>query len=192
MSRTVRLILLAIAFTAALAAMAGLHLSQRERGQEIRLAMEPVDPRDLLLGHYVIVSTPAHRLDTGALAGADAFERGEEIWVELGLGEDGRHLPVALRRAQPAAPALRGRVRSSFTPFQPIEEREAELAPPAQIINAEFNVERYYAAPDDALALERMTQDARLAIILSVAPDGSAVIKGLEIDGEARYDRVIY
>jgi len=191
MSIVMRLLLLAAAFTAVLAGMAGLHLHQRDAGAEVRLPTEPVDPRDLLLGHYVIIRTPVHELDTGALAGADEFERGDPIWVELGPGPDGYAEPIALRRTAPSGPSLQGRVRYSYTPFLTTDEREAGAQDPAPQISAAFNIERYYASPDDALELEMMRQDGRLAVILSVAADGAAVIKGLEIDGATYYDRVL-
>jgi hypothetical protein len=36
-----------------------------------------------------------------------------------------------------------------------------------------------------------MRNQDRLRLIISVAPDGRAVIKGLEIDGERRIDRIL-
>ena len=62
------------------------HANARAGGTEIRLEMEPVDPRDLLLGHYVELVTPLQRLDTSEFgdAGGHVFQRGDRIWVGLG------------------------------------------------------------------------------------------------------------
>ncbi len=201
MNRTLRLILLAAALIGTLAVMAATNLIRRESGTEIRLALEPVDPRDLLMGHYVVVRTPAHSLETATLAGIDDWSAGEEIFVALQPREDGLMEPASLhRRPPPGAMGLRGRVRSAFEPFRPVDfdpetgeplpSRDDAEAEPGLVVNAVFNIERYYASPEDALALERMVRNSELALILSVDENGDAVIKGLVIDGEARYDRL--
>lgn len=201
MNRSFRLILLAAALIATLAVMAGTSLVRRESGAEIRLALEPVDPRDLLMGHYVVVRTPAHSLETAALGGVDDWTAGDEIFVALTPRPDGLMEPVSLhRQPRPGEIGLRGRVRSAFEPFRPVDfdpetgeplpETDTVDAEPGLVVNAVFNIERYYASPEDALALERMVRDSTLALILSVDENGDAVIKGLVIDGEARYDRL--
>ena len=54
-----------------------------------------------------------------------------------------------------------------------------------------YNLEAYYAEADQARELDTMRNEDRLRLIVSLAPDGRAVIKGLEIDGERRIDRVL-
>src|SRR3954454_22511931 len=51
-------------------------------GQEVRLELTPVDPRDLFRGDYVVL---AYRIGTvnAPLGGATAFTRGQQVFVTL-------------------------------------------------------------------------------------------------------------
>ncbi|WP_158272097.1 GDYXXLXY domain-containing protein [Marinicauda salina] len=206
MNRTARLLAIAAAMTAILAGLVGHHAWRREHGAEIRLAMEPVDPRDILLGHYVAIRTPIHRLDTRDLDGpAEGWRRGEAVFVALRRDEDDAWSPVAIARTRAAAGAndrvvIRGRVErvSEALDFAEVEETrpEGEVATRREpvegsarpALSVRYNLERYFAPEDAALALEDMRREDRLRLIVSVGEDGGAIIKGLEIDGEARYE----
>ncbi|OAB61833.1 hypothetical protein AY599_09345 [Leptolyngbya valderiana BDU 20041] len=200
MSRFARLCAVALAMTVVLAGMVGLHAANRAGGQEILLEMEPVDPRDLLLGHYVIIDTSLHRLDTAALAGPDTgWRRGRPVFVALEAGGDGAMHATGAFRAPPEPPFIRGRIAHVSTQFdhapaEPLEDgspglrRDPVEGSQRDVLRVRYNLERYYASPDQALALERMRNDGRLRLIVSLGADGNAVIKGLEIDGEARRD----
>ena len=54
-----------------------------KNGHEVRLAVVPVDPRDLLRGDYIVLSYGISRLDNDKLAGDDAFAVGDPIYVTL-------------------------------------------------------------------------------------------------------------
>ncbi|MGJ3232607.1 MAG: GDYXXLXY domain-containing protein [Oceanicaulis sp.] len=197
-----RLLAVAALMSAVLAGLVVHHAQRRAGGAEIYLDMAPVDPRDLLLGHYVILETPLHRLDTATLDGPQTgWARGDAVYVALEPGETGSMQPVGAFHEPPAAPFIQGRVEHVFTEqdyeepvpledgspgfsYEPIPGTERDQ------LRVRYNLERYYAPRDQALALEAMRNEDRLRLIASVGPDGSAVIKGLEIDGEARYDRL--
>lgn len=173
-----------------LAFMAASQLTLRATGTEVLLDAEPIDPRSLFRGFYVIIATPAHRLDAGLLAGADEFERGDEIFVVLTPGEDGVWSPISLARRAPdpqaGTVAMRGRVTSVRPAFNATGDGDA-VGP---FIRAAFNIESYFADQDGAKALETAVREERLRVIVSVARDGSAALKGLELDGVKTYDRV--
>lgn len=200
MSRFVRLCAIALAMTLALAGMVALHAANRAGGQEILLDMEPVDPRDLLLGHYVVIDTPLHRLDTAALDGpSTGWRRGTEVFVALEPDDAGAMSPIGAFRAPPGTTFIRGRIervstQTDFAPAEPLEDgspgfrREPIEGTQRDQLRVRYNLERYFASPEQALALERMRNEGRLRLIVSLGEDGNAVIKGLEIDGEPQYD----
>lgn len=203
MTLAVRLTLIVLAMTAFLAAMVVRHADLRAGGTEIVLPMEPVDPRDVLLGYYVIIETPAHRLDMGALDGPEqGWTAGDTIYVALAEGEDGAWRPSAAAPARPQTGVfLQGRVIavrtiSDMRAVDPAEEeaegwrvrREPVPGTERETLRVRYNLERYYADAETAGALEDMRRENRLRLIVSIGSDGAAVIKGLEVDGEARYE----
>ncbi|XBQ15167.1 MAG: GDYXXLXY domain-containing protein [Oceanicaulis sp.] len=199
---TIRLLAVATMMTAVLAGLVGHHAYRRSSGTEVLLEMEPVDPRDVLLGHYVILTTPVHRLDTGALEGPETgWARGDLVYVALEETAAGAALPVGAFREAPGGLFIRGRVQSvstqqEYTEPEPLEDgsigwrREPVPGTQRDELWVQYNIERYYAPQDQALALERQRNEDRLRLIVSVGDDGGAVIKGLEIDGERRIDRL--
>jgi uncharacterized membrane-anchored protein len=202
MSLFVRLAALAAAMSAILAAMVGVHAANRAGGTEIYLDMAPVDPRDLLLGHYVIIETELHRLDTADLGGPQTgWSRGDTAYVTLEETDTGSMAPVGAYLERPDGLFIQGRVERVFTTrdhedLAPLEDgspgfvREPIPGTERDELRVRYNLERYYAPREQALELERMRNEDRLRLIVSLSADGHAVIKGLEIDGEPRYDRL--
>ena len=205
MTLTARLLLIAAAMSAVLIGLVASHAAQRSGGQEIRLAMEPVDPRDILLGHYVIIETPAHRFSEPISDDGDLqWRAGDDIFVSLAPDDNGALRPISVHRRRQDArhPYLSGKVRNAFDRWErtqatsEIDEDGKEIWTPSEPIPGTrsielrmvFNLERYFAEEKAALALEAMRRDDRLRLIVSLSPRGHAVIKGLEIDGEAHYD----
>ncbi|MFW6413548.1 MAG: GDYXXLXY domain-containing protein [Oceanicaulis sp.] len=202
MSRAIRLCLTALVMTGVLAALVGHHAMRRAGGTEIYLDMEPVDPRDLLLGHYVVLTTPLHRIDTAEVDGPDeGFARGDLVFVSLRETESGSMVPAGVYREPPGGLFVRGRledayVEQEFSEPEPLEDGSpgwrAEPIPGTarDVLRIRYNLERYFAPKDQALALETMRNENRLRLIASIGADGGAVIKGLEIDGERRIEEL--
>jgi len=171
--------LMAIAMTAFLVTMLVRHEHARTNSPEIVMTVEGYDPRDLLLGHYARITTPLRSLDPRQLDGDDAFEIGAPIYVTLTIDENGLARPAALHNTHPGIGLVAaGRIRSAH-----------------EVIQAQFNIERYYAGRSEALALEDRLQgeeadEAPVRIILALPASGHLLIKGFEIDGERRIDRV--
>lgn len=217
MTHTARLLGLAFLMTLVLTGMVGMHANQRASGMEVRLSMEPVDPRDILLGHYITLRTPLHRLNLDEFdeTSDEDWQRGDSIFVQIAPDEDGIWMPVAIFRSN-AVPALNEsgavliqgyvdyvserlvpRTRPDTDPenevstdIQPVPvEQNAELQSQTEL-RVRYNLERYYAAQDRALELESMRNEDRLILIVAVGSTGKAVIKGLSIDGEDHYDRL--
>lgn len=197
MSTSMRLIIMAAFMTGVLIAMAGLHAAQRTGGIEIRLDMLAVDPRDPLLGHYIIIETPIHQLDLNAYGPVQTgFTRGSDVFVTL-LSDDetGSWSAASVHERHPGeGVVIRGKVERVFPLIPWLEDEDGEWVRdrdnPRDELRMRYNLERYYASRDEALALEDMREGGRLRLIVSVSASGDAVIKGLEIDGEDRLDRL--
>lgn len=200
MSLLLRLLAVALVMSVILTGLVARHAWLRSSGQEIYLEMEPVDPRDVLLGHYVQLRTGLHQLDTSELDGPDTgWARGDRVYVALSETGTGAMAPSGASHQPPAWPFILGRVhsvrtQSDFTEPEPLEDGSpgwrGDPIPGTErdTLQVRYNLERYYAPSEQALALEAMRTQDRLRLIVSVADDGSAIIKGLEIDGEPQYD----
>lgn len=197
MSAPVRLIVMALAMSGVLIAMAGLHAAQRAGGTEVRLDMLAIDPRDPLLGHYVVIETPLHQLDLNAYGPVQTgFSRGNDVFVTLRRDDEtGSWAAASVHQRHPGeGVVIRGKVDQVFERFDWVTGDDGEQFPDRDNARDElyvrYNLERYYASRDEALALEEMREGSRLRLIVSVSGSGDAVIRGLEIDGEDRLDRL--
>lgn len=151
----------------------------RAGGQEVRLAMEAVDPRSLLHGHYVLLNL-TQRLEPGA-----PCPPGEQANEWLALRRDGAAHVLAGAGGSTDAALRHGPIplRGSFTCMTGEGERPGW-------VQIDIGVERFHINQDDALAIERILreqqpdEETRAFAIVSVGRDGRARLKGLEIDGE--------
>lgn len=184
---SVRTLLILVAMTLFLGAMTGLQLNARSSGTEVLLAARPIDPRDLFRGYYVRIGLDISELDAAELDGADDFAPGDRIFVTIEADADGVWLPVSLARNRPAeGVAVQGRVTSVREAGE--WDREEDRFGP--FISARYNLESYFADEAEAKRLETKLREGAFRVIAAVGPDGSAVIKGVEVDGEKVYDRL--
>lgn len=202
MSVTIRLALIAAAMTAFLGFLVISHAAARASGTEVVLDVRGYDPRDIFLGHFSLITTDLQQLDAAELDGEDDFEAGDPLYVVLAPGSDGLWQPVSLHSQRPdAGPFIHGVVRSSYRVDSQLTDpgtgEDLELGSDNRIwIRANFNIERYYASRELAQQLDDSlrTLDADggngVRLILSLPPDGDAIIKGFEIEGLRRIDRL--
>lgn len=150
-------------------------------GQEVLLETGFIDPRDLFRGHYTRLDLLISNLQRADVTINDTFKWGEPVYVVLDTsGSFAR--PVSLHSSYPTdsiGPVLRGQT-------QFITSNNAES------LRIDFPFDRFFAAKDRAITLQNLQSDRKLGVILSVAKDGSAMIKGLTIDGEKIYEEPLY
>lgn len=177
MTRMVRLLLVAAAMTFFLVAMIADHQFRRHSGTEVLLDLEPVDPRDLLAGYYVIITTPLHNLDPSDIEGDNTFGPGDDVFVVIEPSANQSWQAASIHRDRPQEGLyIHGKVRFA---------RDT-------MMRAQFNIERYYADEATAQALEdrRRANLSSMRLVIAVGNDGRALIRGLEIDGERHLDRL--
>lgn len=192
-----------ILIVAALCALSLIGLVVRESaarasGTEVLLAMEAVDPRALLSGHYVIVAlTENLAADAACPAGSDgdSFLPAElgalqpnGHWLALRPGERVHSLAgVAASREQALAlapVAVRG--NASCTP--PTTAGEGVDARPGSV-RLDLGVSRFHINQADAQRIDAMLREQtgdqqRVFAIVSVGTDGRARLKGLMVEDE--------
>ncbi|MBH5373263.1 GDYXXLXY domain-containing protein [Bradyrhizobium glycinis] len=159
-------------------------------GVEVTLQTQPVDPRDLLRGDYVVLRYNISQVPAGALKGKPADARHPDVFVKLAPKADGVYQAVSVH-AEPVpvtAPEvlIRGRVgnhggacgadRRSFCDNLPIK----------------YGLESYFVPQGEGLKLEQARNQQKLRIVAAVLPSGRAAIKRLLLDGEKVYEEPLY
>ena len=192
---TIALLAIAVLQSAVLVWMMWERISLLRNGQAILLDIEPVDPRDLFRGDYVILSYPIGRLKTETVAGDDKFEKHDPIYVSLQKGETGTWQAVAINRALPEKPGsdlvvLRGTVtyvidRKESGTNTICDQGCAELS-------VRYGIESYFVPEGEGRKLEKMRDKRKLQAAIRAADDGEAAIAGLAIDGKVSYEDPVF
>ncbi len=167
------IILIAVIMSAFLVFMAVDHEQRRQNGAEIILDMEPVDPRSLFRGHYVIIRTDLHRLNKDLPHDEITYKKGQTIYVSLKEGEQKNWIPVSYHHTRPKNDeyVIKGRIKHNRNTLRVV-----------------YNIESYFADKKNAKALENQVREHKMRLIVSLSKDGRAVIKGIEVDGKRQLD----
>jgi uncharacterized membrane-anchored protein len=132
----------------------------------VLLKVEPVDPRDLMRGDYVILGYEISRVPPGTfLGGSSARERaGRTVYVMLEPDEDGRHYHgVGVVEEPPAnGPFIRGTLEAS-----------------GRIV---FGIESYFVQEGKGKEYEQAVRDRRLSAEVALSRDGRAALRRLVFD----------
>lgn len=159
-------------------------------GREVTLQTQPVDPRDLLRGDYVVLQYDISQLPAGALAGQPAAERHPVVFVKLAPNANGLYEAVSVHAAPVAVTApevlIRGRVAyyggSCGTGRQTFCEK----------LVIKYGLESYFVPEGEGRKLEQARNAQKLRVVASVLPSGRAAIKRLLLDGEPVYEEPLY
>lgn len=139
-------------------------------GQEVRLEVRPVDPRDLLRGDYVIINLAITRLDA-ALPGLDrAIKVGDLVYVELAADSAGVFQPVAVHAEPEAAkgPVIAGTAQSS---------RSAGAT-----LQVDYGIDAFFVPEGEGRAIET-TAPERINLVISLDKSGRSAPLRLLVDG---------
>ena len=163
-----------------LAALVGLVAYEgqaRASGREVLLAMQGVDPRSPLSGHFALIQltdAPA----AGCLPGGVAPDDGWLRLVPVGAAHRvAGHVADRAAAEQGGALAVRG----GFTCVQTPEGLRAVL---------DIGIDRFHADQQEAERLERIlraappTSEPQAFAIVSVGRDGRARLKGVQVAGQ--------
>jgi uncharacterized membrane-anchored protein len=159
-------------------------------GTEITLQTQPVDPRDLLRGDYVVLRYDISQLPAGALAGQPADTRTPVVFVKLAPNPNGLYEAVSVH-AEPVtvtAPEvlIRGRVGNYGTSCGSGRRAFCDKLP------IKYGLESYFVPEGEGKKLEQARNQQKLRVVAGVLPSGRAAIKRLLLDGEPVYEEPWY
>lgn len=157
-------------------------------GQEVVLKTEPVDPRDLMRGDYVILSYPLSRLDPTVISD------------KLPSGSTGaQKLHIALIK-DGADPELWTFSRASWAPISDPRPEEVVIVgktpdfytDTVNPVPLTFGIERYYVPEGEGKPIEEGVREKNVHVVVAVDENGKAQIKSLRLDGQTLYSEPIY
>lgn len=155
--------------------LVGLPLADRLQvhwfGEEVTLALRPVDPRDLLRGDYVILNPEIQLVDTGIGVPAEVFG-GDDVWVVVAPDGEGISRAVAVLSAPPTDGriALKGRVSSTPSASD-------------TVLRIDYGLDAFFVPEGQGLEIERLPRD-RVRLVVAVSADGRSAPLRLVADGE--------
>ena len=156
---------------AILLGMIALRAAPLVTGQTVLVRVEPVDPRDLFRGDYVILSYDFSRTSPETIAGLSTKERGNwrklegrPVYVTLVPDSNGVHYRA--EKVSVVKPAnglfLKGQM-----------ERYGSL---------KFGIESYFVQEGTGRVYEQAIRDRKLSAELAVSPSGQAALRRLRIE----------
>ncbi len=154
-------------------------------GREVRLAVVPVDPRDLLRGDYVILSFNISRIDTLQIDVDRRFSRGNPIYVGLAKSENGQWDVISATHQRPQVNSdivfIKGKVTSV-----------SKSQNASQLLTIKYGMEKYFIPEGDGPRLEKLRSEKILSIVAAISDSGEAGIKALLVRGEPVYEETIF
>ena len=150
-------------------------------GKEVLLKVEPIDPRDLLRGDYIVLGYEISRIPVKLIANIppDKFTSNDsELVVRLKKGADGYWQPSAAWFDAAPGPAasdeadIVGHVADGW-----------DLRGPDITIAPDYGIERFYLPEGQGMAIQSDMRVRPFGIRAAIAADGTAQIKAL-MDGD--------
>ncbi|MCP4675192.1 MAG: GDYXXLXY domain-containing protein [Deltaproteobacteria bacterium] len=165
-------ILLAVVLVCQLGALLGEYLNSvypRWSGKEVKLKIEPVDPRSLFRGQYArlnydIGSIPARKLVVAGAGKIEELRLGEIVYVSLEKSGDLHHVKSIQLDKPDSGVFIRGRLEHEHTISQDTD------------IQVKYGIEAFFASPKKAIEVERQarSRDSIVTARVMIAPNGKA------------------
>ena len=169
-------------------------------GREITMAVQPVDPRDLFRGDYVILGYGLSPVTMSAAANGaplDDVMQGKPIYVTIEPREGNTWTVSKLSARYPDVVAppnvvLKGIVQNRWPNVQ--HESAQTAGPKAGDIQftVKYGIESYFVPEGTGKPLEDSVRAKKIQAVVAVATDGTAALKGLIIDGERHEDPPLF
>jgi uncharacterized membrane-anchored protein len=193
-NRTVKLLLLVVLQSAALIAMVGMKQHTLNTGVPVLLETEPIDPRSLFSGDYVILNYKISSLDLNKLGNDKReFKSNETVYVTLKPGKPYWE-PIGVGHEIPPAAAgnvvIKGTVDwvSNWNPETQKEES-------GKFLRAHYGIENYFVPEGEGRDIERRVVDGvdqKIDVRVAVDAKGNAGIKAILVNGEMRYEEKLF
>lgn len=159
-------------------------------GAEVTLQTQPVDPRDLLRGDYVVLRYDISQLPAGALAGQPTAERNPVVFVKLAPNPNGLYEAVSVHAEAVPVKAPEVLIRGRLANYS------ASCGSPRRVfcdkLVVHYGLESYFVPEGEGRKLEQARNQQKLRVVAAVLPSGRAAIKRLLLDGEPVYEEPLY
>jgi len=142
-------------------------------GTEVLLKTQPVDPRDLFRGDYVILSYEITRLQ----ANISEFEinNGDQVYIGLTVDEEGYASAYKIFKQPPIGLYIKGTATIIGTGFGNFEG--------TRWLNINYGIENYFVPEGEGREIER-AWDQELVVKVTIDKNGNALIRTLYLDGQ--------
>lgn len=156
-------------------------------GREVRLEVEPVDPRDLLRGDYVRLGYDMSILPKTLFSTLPehALAEGTPILVDLEADDEGLHQPVAVHLSDnaPLPDPTVVRVRGTLASSSPLS---------SDMLRLRYGIERFYLPEGDGMAIEADMRMRSFYVIAAVSAAGQVQIKAFQDGDTTLYQEPLY
>ncbi|TIP86774.1 MAG: hypothetical protein E5X58_31845 [Mesorhizobium sp.] len=158
-------------------------------GRQVLLRVEPIDPRDLLRGDYILLSYDISRIPVKLIANIPAGKLTSDdtpIVVRLKQGADGYWEATAAWFGQAPTPAasdeadIVGHVAEGW-----------DLSV-ATTIAPNYGIERFYLPEGEGMAIQNDMRVRPFGIRVAIAADGAAQIKALMDGDKTLFEEPLY
>ena len=159
-----------------------------QNGREIRLAVVPVDPRDLFRGDYVILSYDISRIESPEVDSDPEINWGDTVYVTIEEGADGWQATALNRQRPEGGTFLRGTITD-------VTGEQGGDCPPilgCRTYTVDYNLEQFFVPEGTGREIENLRNDQRVSVDVALAGDGRAALKRLLVDGEVRFEEGLY
>jgi uncharacterized membrane-anchored protein len=158
-------------------------------GKQVLLKIEPVDPRDLFRGDYIILGYEISRLPVKLIANIPAGQLTSEntpITVRLKPGADGYWHAAAAWFGKAPVPAaadeadIAGQVAAGWT-----LDPEVTIAP-------QYGIDRFYLPEGQGMAIQNDMRVRPFGVRVAIAANGEAQIKALMDGDKTLFEEPLY
>ncbi len=199
-----RFVAVALIQTAVLGSMIYERATILRTGTAIMLKTEPIDPRDLFRGDYVILNYEISQLPTEKLEGDNEFERLQPIYVAL--EERGQFWSATgIYNGWPTIIGdqviIKGTVdwTNDIHEDCPLENLDCDYYAQPLIsteVNVSYGLDSYFVPEGSGKEIEDAVREdseiERVAVEVAVDDEGTAAIKGLYLDDELFYEESLF
>lgn len=196
MSRGIKLLIVVLLQTAALIAMVGMKQHTLNTGTPVLLETEPIDPRSLFSGDYVILNYKISALDLNKLGGdKHEFKSNETVYVTLKPGKPyWEPIGVAHEISPPDSGnvVIKGKVDWVSDNRWNVTTQKEEAG---KFLRAHYGIENYFVPEGEGQDIERRVVDGvdqKIDVRVAVDAKGNSGIKAILVNGEMRYEEKLF
>ncbi len=170
-----RLLILLLILTLSLAWMVGNKLWTLKTGEIVELKAEPVDPRSLFRGDYVIITTAIHRINQEDVGGDREFHKNDAIFTLIEEQPDNSWKVLSIHHDNPRKE-------------QPLEKQQIVIKGSVTRISGStyhtsYGIENYFIPENSGKEIEQAIGKHAISVRIAVDSTGSAAIHSLLKDG---------